>query len=95
MPRTLTMQLDDDMYAILDMFNNAVGSSVGVKRTVEDFAYILVSLGLIQVSKAIAPATDQEMRALTLNVLAGVPERADILAMYRQTIDEGRKKWAL
>ena len=91
MARTISIEVDDDIYAMLSMYNNFVQSSGGVKRTVEDFAYILIGVGMVQVGKALAPASDAEMRALTLNILIGTPERADLLAMYRQSVDEGRK----
>jgi len=75
----LHIKLDDDINYLMEIFIRIVHEYTGIERSKEDFAALMCGIGLMTLSRAISPRTEEDMHELTLSLMSEAPERAGFL----------------
>lgn len=92
----ISISLDDDIYRLLEFYNRAVNELIGESRKPEELAEILIGLGLMNLSRALGPDTEQEMRDFTISILLGTtPAKLALLEMYKKSLEKEQRRLGL
>jgi hypothetical protein len=92
----ISISLDDDLYRLLEFYNKAINELGVQKRKIEDFAGILIGLGLMNLSRALGPENDQEMRDFTISILVGTtPKKLALLEIYKKSLEKEQRRLGL
>lgn len=77
--------VDDDIYKSLETQKRAIESITGVKRSMEDFASMLIFVGFVSLGKAMTPKTDTEMNDFVLSLMGqpGAEEPDFVKRIYK------------
>ena len=92
----ICITLDDDLHRLLEFYNRAVNELSGESRKIEDFAEMLIGLGLINLGRALGPENEQEMRDFTVSILLGAtPKKIAFLEMYKKSLEKEQRRLGL
>jgi hypothetical protein len=94
--KEISLRLDDDLYRLLEFYNRAINELGVQKREMEDFAEILIGLGLMNLSRALGPENDQEMQDFTISLLVGTtPKKLAFLEIYKKSLEKEQRRLGL
>lgn len=77
--------VDDDIYKSLEVQKRAIELVTGVKRSMEDFASMLIFIGFVSLGKAMTPKSDTEMNDFIVSLMGqpGAEEPDFIKRIYK------------
>ncbi len=72
----LHIELDDDLNYVMELYMRMVHEYTDIERSKEDFAALMCGLGLMTLSRALAPKTEDDMHEFALSLMGEAPEKA-------------------
>lgn len=77
--------VDDDIYEALKVQKRTIESVTGLKRSMEDFASMLMLIGFISLGRAMTPKSDTEMNDFIVSLMGqpGAEEPDFVKRIYK------------
>ena len=90
----LHIKLDDDLNYVMELYMRMVHEYTHIEQSKEIFAALMCGLGIMTLSRAMAPRTEDDMHELTLSLMSQAPERVGFFRRIRELMKAQAEKKA-
>ena len=88
----LHIKLDDDLNYVMELYMRMVHEYTHIERSKEDFAALMCGLGIMTLSRAMAPKTEDDMHELALSIMSQAPERVGFFRRIQELMKAQAEK---